>query len=70
MSWLSGSARGILIFLYFVVFTTWVPSWLILLDQVAGLSSPIKDLIAVVTWSGFMAFGIVALRSAQKRGWI
>jgi hypothetical protein len=70
MSWLSGSARSILIFVYFAVFTLWVPSWLIQLGPVAGLSSPIKDFIAVAAWSGFMAFGIVALRLAQKRGWI
>ena len=70
MSWLSGSARSILIFAYFVVFTVWLPSWLIQLDQVATLSSPVKDVVAVAAWVGFLTFGIVALRSAQKRGWI
>ena len=70
MTWLSGSARGILIFAYFVVFTAWFPSWLIQLGQVASVSSPIKDFIAVAAWGGFMTFGIVALRLAQKRGWI
>jgi hypothetical protein len=59
-----------LIFAYFVVFTVWVPSWLIQLDQVARLNSPLKDLIAVASWGGFLVFGLVALRSAQKRGWI
>jgi len=66
MTWLSGSARSILIFAYFVVFTAWFPSWLIQLGQVASMSSPIKDF----AWGGFMTFGIVALRLAQKRGWI
>jgi hypothetical protein len=70
MSWLSSGMQSILIFSYFVVFTVWVPSWLIQLDKVATLSSSIKDLIAVAAWGGFMTFGIVALRSAQKRGWI
>ncbi len=70
MSWLAGSARSIVIFAYFVVFTVWMPSWLIQLGQVATLSSSIKDLIAVAAWGGFLTFGIVALRSAQKRGWI
>lgn len=70
MSWRSGSARSILIFAYFVVFTVWVPSWLIEVEQVAKLNSLIKDFIAVASWGGFLVFGILALRSAQKRGWI
>jgi len=70
MTWLSGSTRGVLIFAYFVVFTVWFPSWLIQLDQVASMSSPIRDFITVLAWGAFMTFGIVALRLAQKRGWI
>lgn len=70
MSWLSSGARSILVFAYFVVFTVWLPSWLIQLDQVAALSSPVKDVIVVFSWGGFLTLGIVALRSAQERGWI
>ena len=61
---------GIAIFLYFAIFTAYVPSALAKSAFLATASRNIADGIIIVVWGGFFTLGIVALRWAQDRGLI
>jgi hypothetical protein len=61
---------GIAIFLYFAIFTAWMPSILARSAFLATASRNIADGIVIVVWGGFFGFGIWALRWTQERGLI
>lgn len=67
MSWPSATARGLLIFLYFFFATVWLPDFVLTLSSVAGASSFIRDLIALVVWGTGLGVGMWMLRVAQSR---
>jgi hypothetical protein len=70
MTWGTASLKAIAIVAYFVVFTVWLPSWLLGLDAVAQASAPVRDAIAVVTWTVTLGAGIFGLRNGQRKGLI
>jgi ABC-type Mn2+/Zn2+ transport system permease subunit len=61
---------GVAIFLYFAIFTAWVPSMLARSAFLATASRNVADVIIIVVWGGFFGLGIVALRWTQDRGLI
>lgn len=58
---------AIVIFLYFVIFTAWLPSALLRSSLLATASRSVADGIVIVVWGGFFTLGVVALMWAQKR---
>ena len=70
MSWRSAWLRSVGIVSFFVVFTVWLPSWLLGLDPVASANAAVRDAVAVLSWFVGLAVGIVALRLGQRRGWL
>ncbi|GMQ84722.1 MAG: hypothetical protein BMS9Abin07_0286 [Acidimicrobiia bacterium] len=67
MSWWSGTLRSVLIFGYFVIFTLWLPAWVLGVDVVASAHPWIRDGIAVTVWGGAFLAGLIGLRVAQQR---
>ena len=61
---------GVAIFLYFAIFTAWLPSILARSAFIATASRNVADGIVVVVWAGFFGLGIWALRWTQERGLI
>ncbi len=66
LSWWTAYARGLVIFLFFVLATVWLPSWVVGQGPVAGASRWIADVVGTVVWLVPLAIGIVALRWLQK----
>jgi hypothetical protein len=58
---------AIAIFLYFVIFTAWLPSVLLRSSLLATASRGVADGITIVVWGGFFGLGIAALMWAQDR---
>jgi len=67
VSWWSATLRSVLIFVYFVVFTVWLPSWLLLTKVVASANPWLRDGIAVAVWGAALFAGLAGLRVAQQR---
>lgn len=61
---------GLAIFLYFAIFTAWVPSILARSAFLATASGNVADGVIIVVWSGFFVLGIWGLRWTQDRGLI
>jgi len=61
---------GIAIFLYFAIFTAWLPSILARSGFLTSASRNVADGIIIVVWGGFFALGIIGLRWTQDRGLI
>jgi hypothetical protein len=66
LSWRAAYGWAFLIFFYFVVTTTWFPSWLLSQQSVAGAPGWVSDLIGSAAWFVPLAIGLVALRWLQK----
>lgn len=64
----SAVGKGLLIFVYFVVATVWLPSWLF--NSITGVPAAVHDLIGTGVWLVFLAGGLWALRWSQAKGWI
>jgi len=62
-AFLSGAA----IFLYFVIFTAWFPSYLIRSSLLASAPKNVADGVIGVIWGGFLVLGVGFLRWAQDR---
>lgn len=58
---------AVVIFLYFVIFTAWLPSVLLRSSLLATASRGVADGIVIVVWGGFFTLGVAALMWAQKR---
>ena len=67
ISQVRAALSGIVIFLYFVIFTAWLPSVLLRSSLLATASRGVADGIVIVAWGGFFGFGVLALMWAQDR---
>lgn len=70
VGWIRAGLSGAVVFAYFVVATTWLPSVLIRLDGVASSPQWLRDAIATGSWLATLTAGMLGLRWAQTRGWI
>lgn len=66
-SWLVAAGKALAIFIYFVLFTLWLPSWLLRLSPVAGAPAPVRELIGSGVWLVFFVAGMWALRRLQRK---
>jgi len=66
MSWRRAYGWAILIFLFFVVATTWFPSWLLAQRSVASAPEWVSDLIGSAAWFVPLVIGLLGLRWLQK----
>lgn len=58
---------AVTIFLYFAIFTAWLPSYLIRSPLLTSAPRNVADGIVAGLWGAFFVAGIVALRWAQDR---
>lgn len=70
MNWITALWRGILVVLYFVVLTAWLPDKIVTLGAVAEASRTLRDLIVLVAWGAPLGAGLYLLRRAQRQGHI
>jgi hypothetical protein len=70
ISWFRAAASAVVIFLYFVIFTAWLPSMLLRSSLLSTASRAVADGIIIVVWVGFFSIGVLGLRWAQDRGLI
>ena len=54
-------------FLYFAVFTAWLPSLLLRSSLLLTAPRSVADGITIVVWGGFFGLGVGALMWAQNR---
>jgi len=69
-TWTRAYILGVVIALYFIVATIWLPSFVLKLSVVASAPAIIRDLIGAGVWSVFVAAGLIGLRMAQRAGLI
>jgi ABC-type Mn2+/Zn2+ transport system permease subunit len=67
-SWLAAYVRGLIVFLYFVIATVWLPDRA--LQFVDGSSRFVQDAVVSVVWFVALAAGLYGLRRAQSQGLI
>ena len=70
ISQVRAALSAIVIFLYFVIFTAWLPSMLLRSSMLSTASRAVADGIIIVVWVGFFGIGVLGLRWAQDRGLI
>lgn len=70
MSWANAIGRGLLIVLYFVIATVWLPDFVLGLGFVAEASRFLRDLIALVVWGAALIAGLYLLRRLQRQALI
>lgn len=70
MTWATAGARGLLIVLYLVVATVWLPDQVLGLGFVEDASSIVRDLVLVIVWGSALGVGMYLLRVGQRRGLI
>ena len=58
---------AVLIFVYFAVFTAWLPSYVLRSPVLSSAPRNVADGIVAGLWGAFFIAGIVALRWAQDR---
>jgi mono/diheme cytochrome c family protein len=66
LTWWNAYGRAILIFLFFVLATTWLPSWAMTQEAVAGAPRLVGDLIGSGLWMVMLGAGIGALIWLQR----
>ena len=67
MTWTAAALRGLLIFVYFVVATVWLPNRVLRLGFIADANSFVEDLVVLIVWGAALVGGMYALRTAQRR---
>jgi hypothetical protein len=67
MTWTNAIGRGVIIVLYFVIATVWLPDFVLSLGAVADASQLMRDLIVVTVWGIALVAGMYLLRQAQRR---
>jgi hypothetical protein len=67
ISWVRAALSALVIFLYFVIFTAWLPSMLLRSSLLATASRGVADGIVIVVWGGFFGLGVLGLMWAQDR---
>lgn len=70
MNWTTAAWRGILVVLYFMIFTVWLPDTVLGLGFIAESSRAMRDAIVLVIWAGALGAGMYMLRRAQRQGLI
>lgn len=70
MSWANATGRGLLIVLYFVIATVWLPDLVLGLGFVSEASRFLRDLIGLVVWGAALVAGLYLLRRFQRQGLI
>ena len=58
---------AVVIFLYFVIFTAWLPSMLLRSSLLSTAPRSVADGITILVWTGFFGLGVFALMWAQDR---
>ncbi len=66
LTWWNAYGRAILIFLFFVLATTWLPSWAMTQEAVAGAPRLVGDLLGSGLWMVMLAAGIGGLIWLQR----
>jgi len=66
LSWRAAYGWGFVIFAFFVLATTWFPSWLLSQQSVANAPGWVSELIGSGAWFVPLVIGLVALRWLQK----
>ncbi len=66
LPWWQGWLRALIIVLYFVLATVWIPSLVISSGVVARLPRLARDLVGTGVWLGALALGIYALWWAER----
>ncbi len=66
LTWWNAYGRAVLIFLFFALATTWLPSWALTQEAVAGAPRLVGDLIGSGLWMVMLAAGIGALVWLQR----
>jgi hypothetical protein len=61
---------AIAIFLYFAIFTAWIPSIVLRSSLLASAPAEVSDLVMLAIWGGFFGAGLYGLRWSQERGLI
>ena len=69
-TWARAYVIGVVITLYFIVATIWLPSFVLKLSFVASAPAIIRDIVGSGAWFAFLAAGLFALRRAQHSGLI
>jgi hypothetical protein len=67
-AWPRAAGWALAIFAYFVLFTVWLPSWVLHLSAVAAAPDPVRQLIGSGVWLIFLGSGMWVLRRIQARG--
>jgi len=67
MTWTNAIGRGVIIVLYFVIATVWLPDFVLNLGAVADATQLMRDLIVVTVWGIALVAGMYLLRWAQRR---
>jgi hypothetical protein len=70
MTWSGAAVRSVLIVVYFIVATLWLPDMLTQVGAVAEAPSLVRDAIVLAVWGGGLFGGLYGLRVAQRRGLI
>jgi hypothetical protein len=58
MTWTNAIGRGVIIVLYFVIATVWLPDFVLSLGAVADASQLMRDLIVVTVWGIALVAGM------------
>jgi mono/diheme cytochrome c family protein len=66
LPWLNAWAKSAVIVIWFVLFTVFVPSWVLQSDSVAKMADTTQDLVGAGVWSAGLVLGIETLWWAQR----
>lgn len=66
LPWLDAWAKSAVIVIWFVLFTVFVPSWVLQSDSVSKMADTTQDLVGVGVWSAGLVLGIWTLWWAHR----
>jgi len=66
LSWPDGWLKSVVIVVYFIVFTVFLPSFVLQMSTVAALSRPAQELVGSAVWAVGLGAGLVGLWYAQR----
>ncbi len=69
MTWVKAFLAGLLIVVYFVVATVWLPDFVLQLGPVADAASWVGDALIPAIWGLGLVGGLIGLRTAQRKDW-
>lgn len=68
MSWINAYARGLLVFLYFLVATVMLPNFVLRLGAIGRASDLVQDAVVLLVWGAGFVAGLYLLRRFQAKG--